>query len=326
VVCTTYGAFAVREFLGPDMFNTLLTTDPMRWPGHAWVNLPLIPFSLIAANTSPLMPFLFWASSPLVPLLSPWPTSVPVTSHVARGTGALRSSMWPPPPALVGALFPLVRTMYRHLRDRVTRALVPDQVSARPEPIWRQQQQPRQQRQLVPRRQEQLRWVVGQQERPQRRQQQLPQQPQEQPDNDDFGLVAAARAVRVTDANIGRIVGGALAIPMIARLMGDILLRISHVVPLVRMIIAPRPSLQPAAVAVGGLVGLWGRARSAFRLFGGAGGTDVAVVAGGYDGWLGGFGSRVLGGFFVMTQEWAMSDPVWYDVFPFIFYFLPGCS
>ena len=210
--------------------------------------------------------------------------------------------------------------MYRHLRDRVTRALVPDQVPAQPEPIWRQQQQqPRQQRQLVPRRQEQLRWVVGQQERPQRRQQQLPQQPQEQPNNDDLGLAAAARAVRVTDANIGRVIGGALAIPMIARLMGDILLRISHVVPLVRIIIAPRPPLQPATAAVGGLVGLWGRARSAFRLFGGAGGADVAVVAGGHDGWLSGFGTRVLGGFFVMTQEWAMSDPVWYDVFPFFF-------
>jgi len=216
--------------------------------------------------------------------------------------------------------------MYRHLRDRVTRALVPPQVPARPEPIWRQQQ-PRQQRQLVLRRQEQLRWVVGQQERPQRRQQQqqqLPQQPQEQPNHDDFGLAAAARAIRVTDpSSIGHVIGGALAIPMIARLMGDVLLRISHVVPLVRIIIAPRTPLQPAA-AVGGLLGLWGRARSAFRLFGGAGGADVAVVTGGYGGWLGGFGTKVLGGFLLMTQEWAMSDPVWYDVFPFILFFACG--
>ena len=134
--------------------------------------------------------------------------------------------------------------------------------------------------------------------------------------------MAAARAIPVTDATIGRLIGGALAIPMIARLMGDVLLRISHVVPLVRIIIAPRLPLPPAAV--GGLVGLWGRARSAFRLFGGAGSTDVAVVAGGYSGWLGGFGTKVLGGFLVATQEWATSDPVWYDVFPFIF--LPGGS
>ena len=125
----------------------------------------------------------------------------------------------------------------------------------------------------------------------------------------------------MTDASIGCLVGGALAIPMIARLMGDVLLRISHVVPLVRIIIAPRPPLPPAVVAVGGLVGLWGRARSAFRLFGGAGSADVAVVAGGYGGWLGGFGTKVLSGLLVTTQEWAMSDPVWYDGFPLIFIF-----
>ena len=79
--------------------------------------------------------------------------------------------------------------------------------------------------------------------------------------------------------------------------------RVSDVVPLVRIIIAPRPSLPPAVAA--GLVGLWGRARSAFLLFGSAGGTDVAVrvIPGGYNGWLGGFGTKVLDGFLVTTQE-----------------------
>ena len=264
MICAIYGAFAVREFLGPDMFNALLTANPTLWPRHAWVNLPLIPFSLITAytrllrSTSPLMPFLFW-TTPLVPLLSPWPTSAPVAPHVARGAGALRLSVWPPPPALVYALFPFVRIMYGHLRDRVMKAYVLDQVPARPEPIWRQQ------RQQAPRGQEQLRWV-GQQERPQRRQQQLPQRPLEQPNHDGFGAMAALRAIRVTDDSIGglRLIGGALAIPIIARFMGDMLLRISHVVPLVRIIIAPQPPLPPA---VGGLVGLWRRVRSAFRLF-----------------------------------------------------------
>lgn len=49
LACTTYGAFAMREFLGPDIFNALLTTNPALWPRHAWINLPLIPFSLIMA-------------------------------------------------------------------------------------------------------------------------------------------------------------------------------------------------------------------------------------------------------------------------------------
>jgi hypothetical protein len=183
----------------------------------------------------------------------------------------------------------------------------------------RQQQQ--QQQQLGPvrliLRQVELRLILGQQQ-----QQPLPRQPQA--NHDDIAPVAALRAIRVPpDASIARLVGGALAMPMIARLMGDTLLRISHVVPLVRTIIAPRPPLPPAAAPIEGLVGLWGRARSAFRLFGGAGTADVAVVAaGGYDGWLGSFGNRVLGGFLVTTHEWAMSDPVWYDVFfRLLFYF-----
>lgn len=210
---TTYGAFAVREFLGPHMFNMLLTTDPTRWPTHAWVNLPLVPFSLIAAYAFPLVPFLFWTTAPLVPLCSPWPTSAPVVPHIARGTDALRLSMWPPPPALACALFPLVRMMYRRLRDRVTRALVPDQVPTHPEPMWQQQQQLRRVRLIV--KQDQLRLALGQQDRPQRWQQQQqqlpPQEPQEQPNHDDIAPMAALRAIRVLPdfASIGRLVGGA---------------------------------------------------------------------------------------------------------------------
>jgi len=439
------------------MFGALLTANPTRWPWHAWINLPLIPFSLIAART----PLILWTTSPLVPLLFPWPTTVPVAPQVARGglrlVRAARLPMWPPPPALVCVLFPVVRALYQRLRARVTRALVQDQFPPRPQTAQQQerQQQERQQqgqqrlRQLMQRvRQEDRRRLGDQQDRPQREQQQQPmplqrqlqeqpeqqrqqpappgghrfqfqvgdqfaleithivfdhdapaadapgpvpganvvdnnnpadqqpqrpvgdqrppagpepqqqnipepqqeqeeQQPEGQPeqhqhqqphqprqpeqeqrqqeqgqgqrqdpqppgggDDDDFGAVAA-RAIRVTGASLGRLIGGALAMPTIARMMGAVLLRLSHVMPLVRAIIAaprlPTPPLPPApafslGAAVSGLVGIWGG--------GGAGAVarPVAVPVFGT-----GLGAKVLSGFLVTSHEWAASDPVWYD-------------
>jgi hypothetical protein len=377
--------------------------------------------------------------------------------------------MWPPPPALVCVLFPVVRALYQRLRTRVTRALVQDQFPPRPQTAQEQEQeqQERQQqgqeglRQLMRRvRQEERRQLRDQQDRPQREQPQQPmplqrqrqqqpeqqqqqqqrqqpappgghrfqfqvgdqfaleithivfdhdapaadapgpapgadvvdnnnpageqpqrpaedqrppadpepqqqnipepqqeqeQQPEGQPeqheheqpqqprqpeqeqrqqgqgqgqrqdpqqppvgeDNDDFGAVAA-RAIRVTGASLGRLIGGALAMPTIARMMGAVLLRLSYVVPLVRAIIAaprlPTPPLPPArafslGAAISGLVGIWGG--------GGAGAVarPAAVPVFGS-----GLGAKVLGGFLVTSHEWATSDPVWYDN-PFVFFF-----
>lgn len=433
----------MREFLGPDMFRALLTADPARWPLHAWVNLPFIPFSLIASRT----PYLFF-TSPLISLLYPWPTSTPIASQVARGGSSalrfvhrMRSPMWPPSPALVCALFPFVRVLYGRLRARAMRALVQDYIPG-PQAAQRQQrqqqgqqpqrlenrlvqledrlgqlrqlarqdqlrrgrlqrqqqrqqpqQQPQRQPQEQPNQEEQQRQrrhelehrfqfrvggqfnvefthfiaarvpvedapgpaenAAGQQPQqpareeqphadPEPQQQNPPaaqeQQPEEQPppqqeqvqpqeeqrreqgerqqqeqrqeravqawDDDDF----AALAARVTGMGLGRLIGGALAMPTIARMMGAMLLQLSHVVPLVRIIIAPR--LRPAPpTAVGGLVGLWGR--SAGPLFGGAGNPDG--VEGGWS--VTGIGAKLLSEFLSTSQEWAESDPVWYAVF-----------
>jgi hypothetical protein len=88
--------------------------------------------------------------------------------------------------------------------------------------------------------------------------------------------------------------------PTIARMMGAMLLRLSHVIPLVRAIIAPRPHPAPAGPL--GPLGLWDARRlpPMMRLFGGAG-QPV------------GWSAKVLGGLFLGTsQEWATNDPVWY--------------
>jgi len=323
------------------MFNALLTANPMLWPRHAWVNLPLIPFSLITLctpflwTTHSLVHLVLWITPSFVPLLSPWPTSPLVIPDVAAARDTLRPihpaslRMWPPPPALVCALFPYVRMLYEHFRTRVTLALVRSQVPA--------QRQPGQ---------------VARQEQPRWRDRQERRQRQEQPNQNGFGAVVAALAICRMDSNLGPLICGALAMPTIARMMGAILLHLSHVVPLVRIIIASRPPPPlplrplpplppPPTAAVGGLLGLWGCtrdcARSALGLRGSDGDSastaDIHVVTRGNDDGPGGFGTTILNRFlevsqkwepireWATSQEWAMGDPVWYGVFFLLVFF-----
>ena len=419
----------MREFIGPDLFDVLLTENPSRWPWHAWINFPLVPLTLIASRT----PLVLWTASPLVPLLFSWPSTVPAnaaTSAALRLAAPARPQLWPPPPVLVCVLFPSIRKLYTHLRQRIATAVVPLPPARPPQAQQQAQQQPQQQPlQQQPQQQQQQQQgreagggggpqrfglqirehfdleirahirvgpaapaaapvagavgagaggggdavannnpdeaadlpAQGQQDQQQQQQQQRqeeqqqpeqPQQPQPEPPqqqqqqqqpqpqpqepaadaaaaaapmNDEDLAAAAARTIRLTTASFGRLVGGALAMPTIARMMGAALLRLSHVLPLVRAIIAPREQQQlpqnvPAAAAVG-LLGFWNNLQRS-RLFGVLNGQrqqqqqqqQVLWVGGGKTGAL---GARVLGGLFLSTsQEWAMSDPVWYAPLP----------
>ena len=261
----------------------------------------------------------------------------------------VRTPLWPPPPSLFCALFPYVRMLYEYLRTRVTRALVHGQVPARRQPVQvarqrRQQQQQHQQRRQVAR-QELPRWREHQEQsqrlrRPQEQRDQQQQQErlqrlqqQEQPNHNGFGAAAAGLAIRrVTDSSIGRLICGALVIPTIARTMGAILLHLSHLSPFVRIVIAsrppsphppPPPSHDAAIGVLGGLLGLWDCtrdcARTAFGLRVSDGDNartaDIRAATGGDDDGLGGSGNTILGGLLATSEEWATSDPVWYDVF-----------
>ena len=343
------------------MFNTLLTANPTLWPRHAWANLPLIPFSLITTcipflwTTDSLVPLVLWIAPLFLPLLSPWPTSPPVEPHVAHSSGTqhpvypVSLQMWPPPPALLCALFPYIRLLYEYLRTRVTRALVHGHVPARRQLRQAErQEQPRQRDPQEPlqrprQRQEEEEQRHGEQQQEERQPEQRRQR-QEQPNHSDFGAIAAPLAIRVMNSSLGRLICGSLALPTIARMMGTILLNLSHVVPFVGIIIASRspplpPSLPlplpppptPSATTVGGLLGLWDCARDCvFSTFGlrvsdrdNASTADirVRVVTGGDHNRLGEFSTTILSGFFATSQEWATSDPVWYDVFTCICFF-----
>jgi len=128
-----YGAFALHEFVGPDIFRALLMSSPSNWPLHAWFYLPMIPFSLIIS----CMPLVIWTISPLILLLFLWPSTFPISTHGGSSRSARFSlfascqSLWPPPTVLVCALFPIVCILYGHLHDHIVRRMVQDIVLTR---------------------------------------------------------------------------------------------------------------------------------------------------------------------------------------------------
>ncbi|KAF8889093.1 hypothetical protein BD779DRAFT_1521910 [Infundibulicybe gibba] len=119
IVLTSYGAWAVRHFIGQEMFDLLLTSEPSNWSWISYINLPLIPISLVFSRV------LNTAVPPIVLLLLAWPSASPVGTHGrllrdywavperARGLGLSTVTSWPPSPVVVGTLMlPFVRRYY----------------------------------------------------------------------------------------------------------------------------------------------------------------------------------------------------------------------
>jgi len=239
VLCTSYGAYAVREFLGEELHNLLLTDDPSNWPWHAYFNLPLIPLSLIFSRTRvldafPLVPlYLAWTSSPPVPtthsiMTSRWRRSLPATG----GYPFAPIINWPPSPLMTMILFPIVTSMYKRYMTKLRHWVMDTEPSPDPRVrriVWALNEDGP----------AQLRVQIGANIDPAR-------EPREQGEgapaadappaageNQDEEAApqdpaaVAERTIRVTSGSLGRFIGGALMIPMISNVMGSIIYRLS---------------------------------------------------------------------------------------------------
>ncbi|KAF8626034.1 hypothetical protein AX15_005124 [Amanita polypyramis BW_CC] len=130
VVCSAYGVWALRKFIGKEMFDILLTNDFANWPLTAYANLPLIPISLILSRMQPS------SSIPaIIPILLVWPPSSPVglrqqllREYWTNPNNARQLALtalppmraWPPSPVAFGLFFvPLARRVYRALYARL---------------------------------------------------------------------------------------------------------------------------------------------------------------------------------------------------------------
>ncbi|KAI0742782.1 hypothetical protein C8Q80DRAFT_1190793 [Daedaleopsis nitida] len=307
VVSTSYGAFAVKEFLGETMYNLLLTDDPNNWPWHAFVHLPMIPFSLILSRTR------LFDTFPLVPLFFSWTTSPPVRPS-AQSSSSLSSLWsrpastyhpnpainWPPTPFMTMVFFPFIRIAYRRFFAKLTQYVMgthPDAGRDRAgrirRVIWDLNED------AGPLR---VRIGANVQQGNDRGGQNDPARPNANPNEavaddppEDAG-VAGERTLRISTSTIGRFVGGALLIPTISNRMGTLLFRLSAYSPLLRAFLAIRDRpLSPSYPA------------QQIRLFNTPPGSNASL--------MGQIGAGLVAGLNILcggTPAWSAQDPVWW--------------
>ncbi|KAF5376055.1 hypothetical protein D9615_007692 [Tricholomella constricta] len=270
VVLTAYGAWAIKQFLGEEMFDVLLTDNPANWPWTTFINLPSIPLSLILSRfqTPALIPS-------LVPILLVWPPAPPIKYRLGSTSAltdlrlqygaadTINSKLWtwPPTPAIFGfVVVPIVRVVYRRLWTRLqVWALGAQPPSARVaaarmggggvNAAWEGWpvviriraniigEDGRGQGQAQVQGQEQQRQQEGEegQEQPAPAGAEVPEQEQ--------ALAAAEQHISISASSLGRRLGGALLIPYISSRMGWLLLSLSRHSHILRRILAVRPPL-----------------------------------------------------------------------------------
>ena len=236
------------------MYNAILTNDPSNWSWSAYINLPLLPISLISSR--------FQTSSLIIPLLL-WPTASAgpvgeqgrrILEYWSRPENASRLSQmkfipthsWPPPPLIFGIIgFPVIRVFYHkfysylYLKCMGTPLPLPRRErgffnegrfmirirAGRQEPNpngeileWQEQQQQEQQQQQVP-----------------------AAAADEDPDPNAAAAEAAEQLIDVNAGSLGRRIGGALIIPSISSFMGNLLFRLSKHSGILRSFLGIRP-------------------------------------------------------------------------------------
>lgn len=290
VMLTSYGAYAVQEFLGKEMFDLLLTDDPVNWPWHAFINLPLVPLSLIAARTK------YVDTLPLYPLLLAWSTS-PASQNLLMDNLRISDILdyplqpimrWPPSPLMVTMCLPLVSTIYRRSMKRLKNWLLGPE-PANGLPLRRielaiNEGGPA----MIVRIAADIDPAEAGHEDRRRGQEADDDQP-----NEDPGAVAE-QTMRVTGTSVGRFLGGALMLPKISNWMGTVLFSLSHHSRFLRAFLSIRPPLRfnsSSSRTIFGNVG-WHQPQLLERF-----GANLKVIV-----------NILCGG----TKVWAEADPVWW--------------
>ena len=232
------------------MFNAILTNDPSNWPWLAYINLPLLPISLISSR--------FQASSLIIPLLLIWPPAGPVGEqgrrlfeYWSKPENAARLSQvksiptqsWPPPPLVLGIIgLPLIRIFYHkfyahlYLKFMGTPLPAPRRVRG-----MNFNEGPFMIRILAGGQEQNPNVDLQQQQRQEHQQQNQVAAADEDPDANAAAAEAAEQLIDVNAASLGRRIGGALIIPSISSFMGDLLFRLSKYSGILRSILGIRP-------------------------------------------------------------------------------------
>jgi hypothetical protein len=342
IALTAYGAWAIKNFLGKEyaysltsilnrilklgitrVYDLMLTDDPSNWPWTAFLNLPLIPLSLVTSRLSSSSRSAF---STVVPIVSIWPGSQVTPQwmhHESRHTRDRPYShsflTWPPSPAIFGIFVaPILRVAYKELLHRFAFWLLGAKLSDFGKSSGfaiQLNEAPFMIRIRANIQDENGNVIQGENEAGRRRAgggdadannanpapndaanaDDVPQDP------DAANLAAAERMVEINASSLGRRIGGALLIPYISHLMGSFLFRVSKRSHILREILGIRQprrfisGLQPSLYAstIGDSEGGGGPGLSNLRYW-----RWLAKIVAGI--WWGG------------ARRWAELDPVWW--------------
>ena len=252
-LCALYGAHAVRVYVGDRLYGVIVGDHPNGWDWRVYLNLPLVPFYLIASR---LRLFDATFSTVTLPLILSF--SFPASSTLAAAHQPFILprflTAYPPTPWICVLAYPLLRTWYLKMKDGLTHWVLNTQPGMQdgPGPPARRRT-----------------WILEDNENGNGRavgadlridldlQGPAEQQPQ-QADGDRNGAhnlggnVNANRnadprhtQVRVTFSSLGRFIGTALATPWIAKYMGALLELVSRRSLLLRRVLALEKSLMP---------------------------------------------------------------------------------
>ncbi|KAJ6554527.1 hypothetical protein B0H19DRAFT_1153938 [Mycena capillaripes] len=231
-----YGAWALRKYVGDEMFDLLLTDDRSKWPLIAKFNLVLIPAGLILSRVG--------LNYTISALLATWPTFAFLPSSADLwddsaepiiNLGPRSALPWPPSPLVFGfVLLPICRRIYNHYFSRFSRwvlDLQPPPPRPRSNPGIRGF----------------LQRFLDDMERAADVRAAAQAQAANAGNNANANGDAAAnpnneeRVVSVDIRRAGSVVGGALLVPVISSVMGNLLLRLSKHFDLLKRFLAVRP-------------------------------------------------------------------------------------
>lgn len=220
------------------MFNLILTKDPVNWPWSAYINLPLIPLSLILSR------FQKATTSLVIPLLISWPPSPPVGEPARRlyefwskpenaqkfrefsvlsSIRPANSSLWPPSPILFGLFgVPIVKALYGRAYTWAYQKLLNASILNEPGGVVRFNEGP-----LVIRILANVNGDEGQGHDGLGNGQLDAVADDAEAEGDAAVAQAAEQHIEVNATSVGRKVGGALLIPAISSMMGSLLFRLS---------------------------------------------------------------------------------------------------
>ncbi|WFC97232.1 hypothetical protein MBRA1_003898 [Malassezia brasiliensis] len=122
VAATAYGCLAIRLFLGRHAARRALSG---RWPWHYWIDIPLIPFLLVASRLPILANFSTWLPSLVALPIGSAPVVhrrvLPMYRYTAQ---VVLPRTYPPSPVMTTLLLPWLRVVYLAVKRQVYRRVL----------------------------------------------------------------------------------------------------------------------------------------------------------------------------------------------------------